>query len=718
MKLRYSIILFLLPLLIMGVLAVSIFVNMNFQTNLLNQKEENARILNSQILSLESQLKSKALLVATLAATDEAIINAYALQDPQAVHDTVAPRADRMIQSLSSAMNADHLRLHFHIEPNRSLYRTWTDRWDDDLSGFRKSIDQVLKTGKPLAGIELGKGGMVIRGIHPIFFDGTVRGSVEMYFQPEILLKAMNVDEKTTGMVLLADKDRLLDILFEEDLKAFYDKGQVGNQMVSYISSDWINLETMLSADKIEEASQSGADVFDFTDNIMISYIPIKDFIQVVVGYYVLIQDVSDKVKADRVSQIKLMGILILINTIIIAVLLFWIFKFVLRPLNRLDGAVEIISQGSGNLSHRLPVKRKDEMGAIASNFNVFMENLAEIILKTRESALDTEQGSIELLEVSKSTSNAVSSISQSIEQTGDQLFYTSGEMEKSKEFSSVIKDKLESFQGSIEQLSAIVEESSASLTEMMASLESVNKVVQERQTRTEELVTLSKKGEENIAETTAQINSIKNSISQIQGFTEMINNIASQTNLLSMNAAIEAAHAGDAGKGFAVVAEEIRSLAETSGEQSSQINEAINHITKTILDTEESGTSTREAFSRISESVKDVAQGLYGIASSTNELATGSREVMNAIMEVQSVTVNVRDNSEEIYRQQENYNQVITESMSAMEDLKIKEKVMHQRSKEIAQSMDQLSGVVQKMEKSARILKDEVQRFQLNEED
>ncbi len=596
----------------------------------------------------------------------------------------------------------------------RSLYRTWTDKAGDDLSSFRHTVNEVISTGKPIRGIELGKGGMVIRGVHPIKTQKGTAGSVEMYFQPQALLEMMKLDNTKTGMVLLADREQLLKIIFEDDLNEYYNMGEIGSQMISYVSSDWIDPQNLVSKEIIKEAKSSGGKIYARKDNYMTSYIPIHDFRNEIVGFYIFIQDISGQIAENNRTKIQLIILMGLLNIAILAILMFWNFKFIIRPVKRLDKAVEIISKGSGDLTHRIKIKRNDELGTIAGNFNLFMENLSEIISKTREVSIGTEKNSNALSEVSDRTMKATDTISKSVSASKEQLVVTSREIESTKEYTGVIDTRLDDFKNSIAQLSAIVEESSAGITEMLASLESVNRVVQDRQKLTTELVELSKSGDATIGETTEQITSIRNLVDQIQEFAQMIEDIASQTNLLSMNAAIEAAHAGEAGKGFAVVAEEIRNLAETSSAESKQISDSIKMITATIMKTEASGQSSKEAFTRIASAVNNVADGLYGIASSTEELTIGSKEIMKAINEVQEVTESVKDSSDDIANQQQNLNRVVDSSLEAISIMEELENRTGTLSDDIRNSMLQLVQTVELLSINAGEMKEEIKRFKL----
>jgi len=141
-----------------------------------------------------------------------------------------------------------------------------------------------------------------------------------------------------------------------------------------------------------------------------------------------------------------------------------------------------------------------------------------------------------------------------------------------------------------------------------------------------------------------------------------VMQNIAGQTNLLSMNAAIEAAHAGEAGKGFAVVADEIRKLAEDSSVQSKTISDLLRKITGSIEKITHSTENVLKKFAAIDDSVKTVAEQEENILHAMEEQGIGSRQILEGVEKVNDITRQVSSRSEEMLH---NSNEVIRESQN-----------------------------------------------------
>jgi len=138
----------------------------------------------------------------------------------------------------------------------------------------------------------------------------------------------------------------------------------------------------------------------------------------------------------------------------------------------------------------------------------------------------------------------------------------------------------------------------------------------------------------------------INESVDSIKDITGIIESISSQTNLLAMNAAIEAAHAGDAGRGFSVVADEIRKLAEASAENSQEISKILKVIVERISEATASGEEMNAAFGQIDREVKELSSSLSEIFASMSELRSGGDQILQAMTVLREVSVNVKQGS------------------------------------------------------------------------
>jgi len=211
------------------------------------------------------------------------------------------------------------------------------------------------------------------------------------------------------------------------------------------------------------------------------------------------------------------------------------------------------------------------------------------------------------------------------------------------------IEKSLDMLKNNAHSQSANVTESSAAIEEMVASIKSVSQTIQVRKRSVESLLVTSRNGEDIIRETESSFNAVIDQISSIRDMTSLISGIAAQTNLLAMNAAIEAAHAGDAGRGFAVVADEIRKLAENSSINAKKISENLKTMIQSIEQTGSQVKKSGASFVEIREEVDAVARAMDDIYSSTEELNTGSEEILRSTTSLNELTSSVMDSVNEV---------------------------------------------------------------------
>lgn len=328
--------------------------------------------------------------------------------------------------------------------------------------------------------------------------------------------------------------------------------------------------------------------------------------------------------------------------TLLLFTTVFTIWIFVTRVISRLSDRLSDISEGEGDLTQQLAVIGNDEIAMLASGFNRFVSNLYKIVSSLKqvsknvvtiknELGLNTSDVSVSVEQISaniQSISQQTSSLMQYVSQSGDVVL----------QLGSVL-DTLE--QQVTNEVSA-VEESSAAINQMVASLNSVAETTRAKSELTRELVETTKNGSERMEQNRQAVGEILSSVDAISEMVAVINTISSQTNLLAMNAAIEAAHAGDAGKGFSVVADEIRKLAENSSLNAKSIGTNLKGIVGSINQAAETTESAYTAFSDTNRGIVEVSKFFEEISSATVQLSAGGHEVIKAMSMLNEVNDSV----------------------------------------------------------------------------
>lgn len=214
----------------------------------------------------------------------------------------------------------------------------------------------------------------------------------------------------------------------------------------------------------------------------------------------------------------------------------------------------------------------------------------------------------------------------------------------------------MEEIQASVESLvrqvgnqNSLVDQSAAAIEQMTASIESVAGVARTKRAAAEKLADLTESGTETVADSERLIGEVNESVDRVTAAIGVINTVAAQTNLLAMNAAIEAAHAGSYGRGFAVVAGEIRSLAESTAKHAGQISRTLTELAAKIADARAASTRSGEAFRAIQDEAKSVSAAFSEITMSTEELAAGSTEIVQATEQLRNIAQETNTSSQEM---------------------------------------------------------------------
>ncbi|GAB6090268.1 methyl-accepting chemotaxis protein [Spirochaeta dissipatitropha] len=210
-------------------------------------------------------------------------------------------------------------------------------------------------------------------------------------------------------------------------------------------------------------------------------------------------------------------------------------------------------------------------------------------------------------------------------------------------------------FNQQIDEQNSVVLESTAAVNEMSASLDSVADITARKHESAERLLSDAENGLLMMEESARTVAAAVQQAEKLLEVNTIISGIADQTNLLSMNAAIEAAHAGNAGRGFAVVAGEIRKLAYSTGENSRIIAENLKQLSQSMEASQQSTTVTRKSFQQIVQEIREISSAFQEITSSTMELSQGGKEILNAMQVLQNSSMIIHEGSQTIVSEQEN---------------------------------------------------------------
>jgi len=405
-------------------------------------------------------------------------------------------------------------------------------------------------------------------------------------------------------------------------------------------------------------------------------------------------------------------AIIILLITIGIT---FFMVKRIVKPIVDVTLTLKDIAEGDADLTHIVKTKANDEVGDLVKYFNKILFDIKTLVIHIRDEAGKLGEIGDDLSCDMNETAAAVNQITANVQGIKSRIISQSASVSETHATMDQVVENIKRLKGHVDNQSHNIAQASSAIEQMVANTRSVTDTLVKNVDNVNALRDASEIGRVGLQEVSADIQEISRESEGLLEINSVMQNIASQTNLLSMNAAIEAAHAGEVGKGFAVVADEIRKLAENSNMQSKTIGSVLKKIKESIDKITRSTENVLNKFEAIDSSVSIVVQQEENIRNAMEEQDIGSKQILQGIANINDITRQVTCGSQEML---EGSKEVIRES----EALEKQTQEIASGINEMAEGADHINTAVHhvndlssKNRENITLLKGEVSRFKVD---
>ena len=568
-----------------------------------------------------------------------------------------------LLKDSYSLIKDDVKQFQFHLPDSTSFLRLHKpEKFGDDLSSFRFTVNKANKDKTIVKGIEEGVAGYGLRVVMPVEYKGEHLGTVEF---------GHNFGNAFLENIKSLYKGDYFIYSFEESKKDF---------IAATVEQD----NYIISVDILNEVKKGSAEYIVSEDGLSgVLLIPFTDYQNNVAGYIKYIKN-----RSSIISQIDSLNRGIIIISVFLILIMIAIIYLIIRSsfkgLKELENYSSFI--GNGDLSKECSINSKDEVGEIAKSFNFMRNNLQNIIENIHLTLSGVRDSSEIITRVMNNVDTSSVEISKAVNEIAEGA---TNQVEDANIGLEITKD----LAGNIGEIVMVSKNSSTEANKMLG--------------KTSDGIKYLVKLQEDFKKNTEAAEHVNNGIidlaeksKTIGEIVKTINNIADQTNLLSLNASIEAARAGDAGKGFSVVADEVKKLAEESSDAAEEIRVIINNITNVITETKKFSNETNKVIIQTSLSLDETVI-------SFEEIRKEVEKVIENISKTNEYALIIDNDKDKMVNSIESISEISSDSAAATEEIAAITFTQLDDIKEVVKSISDLDTLIE-------MLSEKIQKFKL----